>query len=522
VEGVESVCEGLAAQHHFLTDAGLMVWPDGISAGGYRFQHALYQQVLYERLGTGRRVRLHRRIGARLEAGYGARAREIAAQLAVHFERGGDIQRAVHYWQQTGENAAGRHAHQEALAALTKGLALLETLPDSPERAQRELSLLLILGEGLMAAKGMAAPEVGKVYPRAHALCHQVGNIPQRFQVLQGLYRFHVTQAQLHAAGELAQQVNHLAHRQRDAGLMREGLAAVGSVALLRGDLVAARAHLETCLCHDDTPPPAAPTFHSGHEYLRVTHFAWMVQVLWELGYADQAQQRSGEALALVQQSGEPSSLAYAQLYAAILSQFRLDTAATYAGADELMALATAQGLAHRVAQGGLLLGWAVARQGDAAAGVVHVQQGLEAIQGTGLKLYRPYFLAWLADAYGQAGQAEAGLQVLAEALTLVVATEERWWEAELHRLKGALLLQLPNSDVSQAEACFQQALAVARSQQARSLELRAAISLSRLWQQQGQRAAARELLAPLYGWFSEGFDTPDLQAAKALLAAFS
>jgi predicted ATPase len=150
---------------------------------------------------------------------------------------------------------------------------------------------------------------------------------------------------------------------------------------------------------------------------------------------------------------------------------------------------------------------------------VAHIHEGLEALQGTGLKVYRPWCLALLAEAYGQAGQPEAGLTVLAEALTLVAATEERWWEAELYRLQGALLLQGPLSDVGQAEACFQQALDVARRQQAKALELRAALSLGRLWQWQGQDTATRQLLAESYRWFTEGFDTADLQEAKALLA---
>ncbi|HEY5868059.1 MAG TPA: hypothetical protein VI542_21285, partial [Candidatus Tectomicrobia bacterium] len=228
-----------------------------------------------------------------------------------------------------------------------------------------------------------------------------------------------------------------------ETGRVQEGRAAMGAVAFFRGDLLAARAHLEHALCHRDPPLPPAPTFHSGHSSIRVTHLAWMMQVLWELGYADQAQQLSVEAMALAQQCGAPSSLAYAQLYATMFSQCRRDAAATYARADALMAFGTAQGLAHRAAQGRLLRGWALAMQGDATAGVEHAQQGLAAIQGAGLKVYRPYFLALLAEAYGQAGQPEAGLTVLAEALTLVAATEERWWEAELYRLQGELLRQL-------------------------------------------------------------------------------
>jgi predicted ATPase len=196
--------------------------------------------------------------------------------------------------------------------------------------------------------------------------------------------------------------------------------------------------------------------------------------------------------------------------------------AATQTSAEAVIDLATAHGLAHRVAQGRLLQGWALAMQGDAATGVAQITQGWEEVQQLGQQLYRPYQLALLAEAYGQAGQPEAGLSCLAEAVTRVEATEERWWAAEVSRLQGELLLRLPRPDLPQVEACFHQALDVARRQhqQARALELRASLSLSRLWQQQGQRAEASALLAPIYGWFTEGFDTADLQEAKVLLEA--
>jgi predicted ATPase len=397
---------------------------------------------------------------------------------------------------------------------------LLATLPESPARTQDELTLLLSLGELLIVAKGAPAPEVGEVYGRAHHLCQQLGETPQHFQTLQGLQRFHLVQAQLHTAGELAQQLLHLAHRQGEASRVQEAVAALGAVGFFRGDLLAARAHLESGLFRHGTPPSSAPTFHGGRSYLRITHLGWMMQILWELGYTEQAQQRSAEALALAQQSGDPSSLAHAQFFGMVLSQHRRDAAETYARADALTALATTQGLGHHAAYGHILRGWALARQGDATTGVAHLHQGLEAIQGVGLKVYRPYLLALLAEASGQAGQPEAGLTVLVEVLTLVAATEGRWWEAEVYRLQGALLLQLPLPDVGQAEGCFQQALDVARRQQAKALELRAALCLSRLWQQQGKQEAAQQVLAPVYGWFTEGLDTADLQEARALLEA--
>jgi predicted ATPase len=517
VEHIEEVCEGLAAPHHFLDDIGLTTWPDGTSTGSYRFRHALYQHVLYEGLGTTRRGQLHRRIGARLEAGYGARAGEIAAQLAVHYERGGEVEQAVRYLQQAADNATRRNAHHEAIATLRKGLVLLATLPESPVRTQHELTLLLLLGPRLMEAKGYGGPEVGESCTRAYTLCQQVGEPRQRCQALQGLYRFHVLRAQLRLADELSQQFFRLAQHQHDMTLVQEGYMDLGLIAYYRGDLVTARAHLEESLRLYDTPRLSTLLFPHGSES-GLRHGFYGMMVLWLLGYADQAQQWNQEVLARAQQVEHTPSLARAQHFAAILSQHRRDLAATQAYAEAGMALAAAQGFEHRVAQGHMLRGWVLAMQGDAATGVAHIQQGLGAVQSIGQKLYRPYHLALLAEAYGQAGEPEVGLTCLAEALTLVEATEERWWEAELYRLKGELLLRLPLPDIPQATTCIHQALDVARNQQAKALELRAALSLSRLWQRQAQRIEARQLLADIYCWFTEGFDTADLQTAKALL----
>jgi adenylate cyclase len=518
LEDVEAQCEGLAAQHQFLEDIGLREWPDGTTSGRYRFAHALYRQVLYEGLGTVRRRQLHRRIGVRLEAGFGAQAREIAARLAVHFERGGEIPRAVHYWQQAGDNAAQRNAYSEAIAALRTGLALLATLPDSSERTQRELSLQLMLGELLMVAKGMASLEAGEAYSRAHTLCQQMGETRQLFRALWGLIGFHNGHGRLRTGEEWGRQLFNLAQRQHDPILVQASHLIVGGNALYLGNLVAARAHLEQSLEIAVVPQSSVPLF-AGRLHPRVTSYAWILRPLWQLGYADQAQQRCQEALALAQQLGHTPTLALVEYFAAALSQFRRDAAATYARAEALMALADTQGFELRLEQGRMLRGWALAMRGDAGAGVAHIRHGLAASQGVGPETLRPHWLALLAEAYGQVGQPEAGLTVLDEALTLVATTEARWWLAELHRLKGALLLQLPIPDGHQAKTSFQQALDIARGQEAKALELRAALNLSRLWQQQGQRQAARELLAPIYGWFTEGFDTIDLREAQVLLA---
>jgi adenylate cyclase len=437
----------------------------------------------------------------------------------VHFERGGEVERAVHYLQQAAANATRRNAHYEAVAALRKGLTLLATLPDSPERMQHELRLRLLLGQPLMAAQGYGVPEVGENYTRVYTLCQQVGEPRQRCQALQGLAIFHIIRGQLRQAGALSQQCFRLAHSQHDRTLMLGGSLELGMLAFYRGEPVAARTHLEHSLRLSDAHQSPLPLFTAGYE-ARGRILLALALALWMLGYADQAQQRSQEAQARAQQVEHTPSLAWAHLIATVLSQHRRDVAATQADAEALLALAHGQGFAHRVAQGRLLWGWALAMQGDAATGMAHIQQGMEAMQTIGQTLNHPYHLALLAEASGQAGQPAAGLAVLDEAVTLVEATEERWWEAEVYRLKGELLLRLPRPDIPQTIACFHQALAVAHRQQARALELRAATSLARLWQQQGQRDQALQVLTEIYSWFTEGFATPDLQEARRWLEA--
>jgi predicted ATPase len=392
-------------------------------------------------------------------------------------------------------------AYLEASTAVRKGLTLLATLPESPARTQHELALLLTLGELLTAVHGVAFPEVGDAYTRAHVLCQQLGETPQHFRTLWGLVQFYAGQAQWRTASEVSQQLCALVSLQPDSGFLLEGHLAMGGVALHRGDLLTSRAHLEQSLRFSASLQSSPPTFHSGF-VSGVPSLVWLAQALGGVGYADQAQQWSQEALALARQSGHTLSLVYAESYAALLSQCHRNVAASQAHATAAVTLAAAQEAARRVAHDRLLCGWALAMEGDTTAGMAHIHQGLVVLEDVGV--LRPYWLSLLAEAYGQAGQPEAGLTVLAEAVTLVATTEERWWEAELYRLQGALLLQLPRPDMGQAAACFQQALGVARRQHARALELRAALSLSRLWQGQGQGVAARPLLAESYSWFTD------------------
>ncbi len=368
VDAVEAVCETLGAHGQFVTPTGLVCWPDGTVSGGYRFQHALYRAVLYEHVGEVRRLHLHAQLGHRLEAGYGARVAEIAAQLAVHFERGGDAERAVHYWQQAGENAAQRQAYADAIGAISHALTLLVTPPDTPERTRHEITLQCSLGELLMATKGVPAPEAAAAFTRAHELCQLVEETSLLPRVLWGLILFHTSQVQLRTAGALCQQLFHLAQREHDSDLLQEAHLALGRVELYRGHVVVARAHLEQSLPRGDTPPLCSPLFPGGY-MLRVIHLTSFAHALWASGYTDQAQQRVQEALDLAHQEEHPPSLSWAEASAALVAQYRRDVAATRAQAEALMAFAAAQGFRSRLAQGRMLRGWALAMQGDGCRG---------------------------------------------------------------------------------------------------------------------------------------------------------
>src|SRR5262249_147090 len=255
-----------------------------------------------------------------------------------------------------------------------------------------------------------------------------------------------------------------------------------------------------------------------GHD--PATSRPWTAMTLWLLGYPEQALARVHEALALVHELSHPYSLAWAQCFAAFVSQFRRDVPAVHEQAKAAVALATEQRFPLLVAYGTSLRGWALALHGQGEEGMAQVRQGIAAVRATGAAVLVPYLCTVLADVCGHLGHTEDGLQTLAEAHTLGEQQEERWWEAEICRLRGVWLLRHPGTPQAEAETWLQRALDVARRQEAKSLELRAAMSLSRLWQHQGKRTAAYDLLAPIYGWFTEGFDTADLQEAKALLEA--
>jgi predicted ATPase len=394
-------------------------------------------------------------------------------------------------------------------------------VPETPERTQHALTLYNGLGAALLMTKGHAAPEVEHAYTQAHTLCRQVGETSQLVPVLLGLWRYYNTRAQLHTARELGDTLLHLAQRTNDPVLAVIAHYTLGSTWFWLGTLPAARTHLEEGIARYTPDQSCAPVFRMGNDP-GVACCTLAAQTLWFLGYPEQALARLDEALTLAHALSHPYSLAFAQWFAAIIYQFRRDVLAVRKHAEAAVALATAQEFPQWAAYGTSLRGWALAMQGQGEEGPAQVREGIAAWRATGAVILVPYFCTVLAEVYDHLGHTEDGLQVLAEAHTLVAQHEERYWEAEIARLRGVLLLKHPVQQQEEAETWLRRALDVARRQEAKALELRAAMSLSRLWQQQGKQAEARALLAPIYGWFTDGFDTADLQEAQALLEALA
>jgi predicted ATPase len=459
----------------------------------------------------------HQRIAQALEAQFPEIVETQPELVAQHYTTAGCHEQAILYWQRAGQQASDRSAYLEAISHVTTGSELLKTLPETPEHTQQAVTLYIALGAALQMTKGLAAPEVEHAYTQAYTLCQQVGETPELAPVLLGLWRFYVVRAQLHTARELGETLLRLAQRADDPALAVIAHYALGWTWFCLGALPAARQHLEEGIARYTPDQRRAPMFRMGQD-LGVACRVYVAWTFWLLGYPEQALTHTHDALALAHELSHPYSLAFVRCWAATVYQCRRDVLAAHEQAAAAVALSTEKGFPLWVAMGTSLRGWALAVQGQDEEGIAQVRQGIAAWRATGAALWVPYFCTVLADVYGHLDHTADSLQALAEAHTLVEQHEERWWEAEVYRLRGVLLLRQTGTPHAEAEAGLQRALDVAHRQEAKSLELRAAMSLSRLWQQQGKQAEARELLTPIYGWFTEGFDTADLQEARALL----
>jgi class 3 adenylate cyclase/predicted ATPase len=509
--------EELLSNLSVLKDSELLYERGIFPQSAYIFKHALTQEVVYSSLLLKRRKQIHEKIGRAIETLYPERLEEFYEMLAYHYTEAGCHEQAVTYWQQAGQRALQRSANVEALDHLNKGLEGLKTLPDTPVRTQLELDFLIALGLAYRLSRGYTAPEVARTYGRAREVCQQVGDTPKLAQVLFGLSIYHLGRAEYPATLEFGEQLLAEAQRQNDAGLILEAHRMLGSTLYWTGEFSAARAHMEQGIALYD------PQQHRSHAELfgfdpGVVCHAIEALALSILGYLDQAQQRMQTALALAQATSHPHSLGAALNWTVELHQHSGELQVVQEHAERSLAFSTDQGFPHWMAWATHTRGWALAMQGRSKEGIAQLHHGRDMLQDLGLEIAMTGILGNIAEAYGHAGQPEAGLQAMAEALKLVEQKGERRYEVSLYRIKGELLLGLSADHRTEAETCFHQSLDVARRQQAKLLELGAATNLSRLWQQQGKREEARELLAEIYGWFTEGFDTRFLKEAKALL----
>jgi len=492
----------------------------------YVFKHALTQEVAYGSLLVERRKELHERTAAQIEVLFNSRLEDHYGDLAHHYSCSGNSLKALEYLQLAAQQAIERSANTEAIKHLTAAVHLLNTLPDTPQRDRQELALQTMLGPVLIATKGNGDPEVGAVYKRALQLGRQSGEDARLFPVLFGLRSFHLVRGELQPAFELAQQLVSLAESVQDSGLLVEAHLAQGNSLFLLGKLIPGLEHMERAISLYD------PQTHHVHAFIYgldpgvfcLARAAWFLAVL---GYPDQASKRLGEALALAQKQRHAFTLAVALLNVDAALFLRREWPAVQQKAEAAIALCTEQGFGSILSQATIQRGYALAQQGQAEEGIALMRGGLDAMLATGSSLFRPLFLCFLAEACLTSGRFEEGLAAVAEAIAIMGKTGERSYEAELHRLKGELILGGSGVEAepgvqTEAEECFRKAIEIARQQEARSFELRAVMSLSRLWEQQGKKAEARQMLAEIYGWFSEGFVTEDLKAAKSLLDKLS
>ena len=486
----------------------------------YIFKHALTQEVAYNSLLLKRRKELHGKIGEAIEQIYAERLEEFYEMLAYHFVQGEVWDKAVTYLRQAGGRAMKKSAYVEAIAHLRKGLELLQTQQETAERDELELALQFDLAASLIVSKNWTAPEVEQAYTRALELCRQVGETPMLIPVLQGLrllYAMRGDRGDALRALELGEQLLTLAQRQKDTRLLQEAHWANGQTLYYLGELNSARTHLEQSSA-SYTPQSLSSQTGRDAAGTQIASLFYTGFILWALGYPDKALETSDAALSLAHELSHPFTLAFAFWGMAQLNQYRREVQATLERAEATIALSNEQGFPVMVDYGTPLRAWTLVMQGNTEEGIAQIRQ-IMANKLAGIdKSEWPMYYALLVEAYGAAGQTEEGLDMVAEALALAEKTGFRFYEAELCRLQGELLLNQAAPDSRQAETCLHRALDLARSQQAKSLELRAAMSLSRLWHQHGKKEEACRLLKEIYGWFTEGFDTPDLQEAKALL----
>ncbi len=509
--------EELDRRHRMVSVQGL-TWVGSQRLSRYRFRHHLFQKYLYQSLDEVEQSYLHADMVSALETLYGDEVEQVVVRLARHCQAAGMVEKAVDCLRRAGEQAQRLSAYTEALDHFHQGLALLKTRPDTLARAQHELALQIPLSAVLTSLKGYGAPEVGEVLKQAFLLCQQLGEYTQRFWVVHGLYRYALVCGEWQLARDRAEQLVSLAQERAEPSLRAEAHRAMGMIHFYVGEFALAHRQVEQGLSHYQRQPD--------HLYLRlfgqdpgVVCYNYAAMSLWMLGYPDQGFFQIEQGLALAAELAHPFFLTNMYAFAASFFYFQRNVAEMQAHAEAGLDLAERNGFGYWGNTLHMLRGWALAQSGQSEEGIAEIRQGLAAWRASGAELSYHAYLAFLAEAYGTAGQYAQGLKVLDDALASIPSSG-RFWEPEIYRLRGEFLLaKNGDSNGAVAESAFQMAIELAQQRDARMLQLRATVSLSRMWQHQGKRAEARQPLAAIYGWFCEGFTTPDLQAAAALLA---
>jgi class 3 adenylate cyclase/tetratricopeptide (TPR) repeat protein len=484
----------------------------------YLFKHALLEDALYNSLVKNRRQEFHRRAAVALESRFPQTVEQRPELLAHHFTEAGLAEKAAGYWLQAGLRSKERSADVEAIGHLTKGLALLNTLGESPERDGRELKFLTTLGPAYIAVRGYAAPEVGPILQRARELCQRIGDPKQLFGIMLGMWEWRLVRGDLRQAEQLAADGMALAESLNDPGMLMEALFMPGATMFYRAQFGGARASCEKALAaYDDRERTKFWTAYTGHNG-GVTHRNYLSLALWHLGYPDQALKMDREARELARTIGHAYSLGHAVDFTAFLSHYcRLGTE-VQAAADEELTLGAEQGFQLWHALGTLHKGAGLLLKGRREEVLPLLIKGFDDFGATGAEVRAPSYLGLLGDAYTQCARFEAAHKALDEGMAVAEKNDDRCHEAELYRLKGELLQAESPDQAGAAEDYFRKAIDMARRQQSRAWALRATMSLARLWQRQGRRAEARDALSAVYGTYSEGFTLPDLVDAAALL----
>ncbi len=481
----------------------------------YVFKHALIQGVCYESLFKGTQEKYHKKIAQVLEDFFPQIVKENPEVLAHHFTKAGLAEQAIPYWQKAGEIAIRRSAYPEAIDHLNKALGMINSLPETSERARKELDLQITLGPALMVAKGYGDPDVEKAYVKAGQLCRELDDDARFYTVLRGLWGVSIMRAEFQTAHRLGNQFLALAEMEQNPAPKLWGHYMLGQTSAHLGELEAANEQLDKGIAMYDTHKRGS---RRALQDPGVACLSYKAPVSWLLGYPDQALEATGQALDLARSLSHPFSLAYSLGIGSLVFHFCRKAHETFEYAEEALSLGSEQGLPFWSAMGGLLGAWALAEQGESRGATARMRRALSDYTATGSMLMQPYWLAILAEALGKEGKFEEAMQLLDSAQAIVESTGERFIEPELHRLMGELLLSASTTNFVQAEACFRKALDTASRQGAKSFELRAATSIGRLWKEQKKEEQARRLLADLYSWFTEGFNTPDLTDARILL----